>query len=452
MRAMRANNVSPNTILAYGGAVRQFGRWLMDHDYPTDVAAIEPRHVEEWIGSHPRDQQAGDRAQPLARAATVHQLVRDEVDDFRSPDGEAPPAPAAQAHAAGPHVRRAPGHPRHLHRARRFEDRRDNALIRMLFDTGARRHEIAACATPRPTLRTGTWTCAGRRSASWARAARTTIALRTRPSRPLDDYLRVRRKHPHAAEPWLWLGKRGRLTDSGIAQAIRDRGARVGIPDLHAHDFRHAATHHELAGGMNEADVMSKRGWDCPGDAPALRVDDGQRAGDRGEPEARPGRQAVTPEQRAAFIESCLVLRDLLGSSGVLLGSSGDHTADELAKALRADGEKLDDDGVIRAVDVTLREATRQLEAMGQTLRAAVEMGSDYGAAFKSVQADAARAGRSAKTADWARRARKLKDDEHLKSPEIGRRMAREDGRPERPYDPRQVRKWLSRKVEDRTD
>ena len=50
-RSMRANNVSPNTILAYGGAVRQFGHWLMDHDYPTDVNRIEARHIEEWIGS-----------------------------------------------------------------------------------------------------------------------------------------------------------------------------------------------------------------------------------------------------------------------------------------------------------------------------------------------------------------------------------------------------------------
>ena len=44
---MRANNVSPNTILAYGGAVRPFGRWLLAHDYPTSVTQLDPRHVEE---------------------------------------------------------------------------------------------------------------------------------------------------------------------------------------------------------------------------------------------------------------------------------------------------------------------------------------------------------------------------------------------------------------------
>ncbi len=45
VRAMRANNMSPNTILAYGGAVRQFGRWLLANDQPTTVARIEPRHI-----------------------------------------------------------------------------------------------------------------------------------------------------------------------------------------------------------------------------------------------------------------------------------------------------------------------------------------------------------------------------------------------------------------------
>ena len=101
---MRANNVSPNTILAYGGAVRQFGRWLMDHGYPTDVDRIEPRHVEEWIGS----------ILETSKPATAHNRWRGlqrffnwyatRVDDFRQPDAQAPPAATAEAHAARPEM------------------------------------------------------------------------------------------------------------------------------------------------------------------------------------------------------------------------------------------------------------------------------------------------------------------------------------------------------------
>ena len=213
---------------------------------------------------HPRDVEAGHRAQPLARLAAVYELVRRGGRLVPLADAQAQAAPAAEADATRPGVRRI--------RAvlgtctgTSFEDRRDAALIRVLFDTGARRHEIAALRHS-PTdpddrdinLRRGLVHVHGNGGKD------NYIALNNKTLVAVEDYLRARKKHAHADLPWLWLGKRGQLTDSGIAQAIRDRGARVGIPNLHAHDFRHAATHHELSAGMNEADVMSKRGWDSP--------------------------------------------------------------------------------------------------------------------------------------------------------------------------------------------
>jgi integrase/recombinase XerC len=264
IRAQRANNVSPNTILAYGGAVRQFGRWLLDRDYPTSVGKIEPRHVEEWIGS----------ILTTSKPATAHNRWRGlqrfmnwyaEVDDsFVSPMRKLHPPrlPKLMPRVLEiDEIRAVLG----TAQGSSFEDRRDNALIRVLFDTGARRHEIAALRYS-PTdpddrdinLRRGLVHVLGKGGKD------NYIVLGNKTMVALEDYLRARKRHAHADLPWLWLGKRGQLTDSGIAQAIRDRGTRVGLPSLHAHDFRHAATHHELAGGMNEADVMSKRGWDSP--------------------------------------------------------------------------------------------------------------------------------------------------------------------------------------------
>jgi site-specific recombinase XerC len=146
-----------------------------------------------------------------------------------------------------------------------FDDRRDEAIIRLLFDTGARRGEIAGLrySTSDPNDRDVEMRRQEIRfMGKGGKDNRLPFGDRT--AEALDDYLRIRKRHVHADEPWLWLGKRGRLTDSGIAQMIRDRGLRVGLAKLHAHDFRHAATHHELASGRNEADVMAKRGWDSP--------------------------------------------------------------------------------------------------------------------------------------------------------------------------------------------
>lgn len=264
IRAMRANNVSPNTILAYGGAVLQFGRWLMDHAYPTVVAKIEPRHIEQWMGDLLETNKPATAHNRWRGIQRFFNWYAEKVDDFLSPMRKLHPPrlPKLMPRVlAMDDLRGVLG----TAQGKTFEDLRDNALIRVLFDTGARRHEIAALRYS-PTdpedrdvdLRRGLVHVLGKGNKD------NYIAVSDKTAVAIEDYLRARRKHAHADEPWLWLGKRGQLTDSGIAQAIRDRGLRAGIPNLHAHDFRHAATHHELAGGMNEADVMSKRGWDSP--------------------------------------------------------------------------------------------------------------------------------------------------------------------------------------------
>lgn len=73
----------------------------------------------------------------------------------------------------------------------------------------------------------------------------------------LDKYLRVRGSHPHADTPWLWLGKRGRLTDSGVLQVVEKLGRAAGIAGLHPHVFRHTFAHNSLSAGMGEGDVMA---------------------------------------------------------------------------------------------------------------------------------------------------------------------------------------------------
>jgi integrase len=62
-------------------------------------------------------------------------------------------------------------------------------------------------------------------------------------------------------EPWLWLGQKGRLTDSGIRQLLERRGIEAGIGPVNPHRFRHTFSHHWLAAGGNEGDLMRLTGW-----------------------------------------------------------------------------------------------------------------------------------------------------------------------------------------------
>lgn len=82
-----------------------------------------------------------------------------------------------------------------------------------------------------------------------------------RTAQALDRYLRIRARHPRADLEWLWIGKFGRITESGIAQVLRRRGRQAGLEGLHPHHLRHTFAHLWLSKGGNETDLMRLAGW-----------------------------------------------------------------------------------------------------------------------------------------------------------------------------------------------
>jgi len=266
VRYLKAENVSPATVQAYGGAVVTFGRWCLAERRPTDLPRITKAQVEDWIGSI---------LESGRKPTTAHQRFRGlqrffnwyaEVDAaFASPmmGMRAPRLPPLSPRIFGLDeiseiIAACEGND--------FESIRDEAIVRMLFNTGSRRAEIANLRY-HPTemedrdidLR------AGRVRTLEKGRKQNLIGLDNRTLVALEAYLRARKKHPNRDLPWMWLGKRGRLTDSGVAQMLETRGKRIGIARLHAHDFRHTATHHEMSAGLSDSDVMAKRGWSSPG-------------------------------------------------------------------------------------------------------------------------------------------------------------------------------------------
>ena len=64
-----------------------------------------------------------------------------------------------------------------------------------------------------------------------------------------------------AETPWLWLGPKGHLTDSGLRQMLERRGEQAGIGHVYPHQFRHTAAHKWLAADGGEGDLMMLMGW-----------------------------------------------------------------------------------------------------------------------------------------------------------------------------------------------
>jgi site-specific recombinase XerD len=138
---------------------------------------------------------------------------------------------------------------------RSFEHRRDTAMILFLLDTGARRGEIIdlRLADLDFEMDVALVLGKGRRERALPFGRRTAVAL--------DRYLRVRRRHRYADQPWLWLGEKGRLTKWGLVMMLRRRGEQAGLPGLHPHQLRHTFAHEWLAQGGGETDLMRLAGW-----------------------------------------------------------------------------------------------------------------------------------------------------------------------------------------------
>jgi site-specific recombinase XerD len=254
-RHLRAANKAPRTVQTYLDALDHFGRYLAAESLPRDVGLIESAHVEGWMVKLQDD---GRRPASVAnRYRSLQQFFRwlaDEEEIPRSPMARMkPPAVPVQ-----PPPVLGEEQLRRLLRACEgtgFEERRDMALLRLLMDTGMRRAECAGLklADVDFDAEVAVVMGKGRRSRACPFGRRTAQAL--------DRYLRVRARHPHADAAWLWLGKKGRLTDTGILQMIRRRGRTAGIEHIYVHLFRHTYAHQWLAAGGTEGDLMRLAGW-----------------------------------------------------------------------------------------------------------------------------------------------------------------------------------------------
>ena len=254
-RHLRAANKAPRTIQTYLDALDHFARFLAAEALPADVGLIIAEHIETWLVKLQDD---GRRAASVAnRYRSLQQFFRwltEEEEIAQSPMARMkPPAVPVQ-----PPPVLGEEQLRRLLKACEgtgFEERRDMALLRLLMDTGMRRAECAGLKVTDVDFESEVAVVMGK-----GRRARA-CPFGRRTAQALDRYLRARAKHPAASTPWLWLGKKGRLTDTGILQMIRRRGRTAGIDHIYVHLFRHTYAHQWLAAGGTEGDLMRLAGW-----------------------------------------------------------------------------------------------------------------------------------------------------------------------------------------------
>lgn len=255
LRHLAAENKSPNTLLTYGLAVQQFADFLQRAGMPTEVGGVRREHVEAFLIEL---QGRGWKPSSVAnRYRSLQQFCK-----WLVTEGEIRVSPLANMRP--PHIPDEPPaivEPAELKAllatvtGTDFDERRDAAILRLFLDSGLRRAELAG-------LRLGDVDFGNKVVVVLGKGARPRACpFGRRTAQALDRYLRTRARHPQASSEWLWLGKQGRLNESGIAQVVRRRGRQAGIPNLHPHQFRHTFAHSMLAYGMQEGDLMRLAGW-----------------------------------------------------------------------------------------------------------------------------------------------------------------------------------------------
>ncbi len=263
---LRAERKSPQTIKTYRDGLRRYLTWcterraepmsrttlnqwivaMLDAGRAPATARtrqLAVRRFTAWLileGFLPGDPFWGVKA-PKVDQPVVEPLSDDELRALIA--ACAAPAAPAGLNIAGP--------------AERLPHRRDEAIVRLMFETGIRTGEVIALEIGDLDLVDGLVHV--RRDKGGAGRV---VPIGPTAVESLRRYLHLRDRHRLAHASDLWLGERGRSFGyDGLSRALRSRAQRAGIEGFHPHKLRHTAAHRWLAKGGSESGLMAMAGW-----------------------------------------------------------------------------------------------------------------------------------------------------------------------------------------------
>jgi site-specific recombinase XerD len=252
--ALRAERKSPQTIKSYGDGVRAFLRWCEEHHHsPALDRDLMKGFVADLLdgGAEP----ATARSRQLGMRRFSAWLVEEgEIDDDPLLGLKAPKLDAKVTDSLSETELRA------LIKAcggKEFRDRRDEAIVRLMAETGMRAGEVCGLTVDDVDLNRGLVTV---RRGKGGKGRIAPFGDQT--ARAVDRYLRLRRTHLLAATAALWLGDRGKsLEYYGLHKALKYRAEVAGLSKFHPHLLRHTAASRWLAAGGSEGGLMAVAGW-----------------------------------------------------------------------------------------------------------------------------------------------------------------------------------------------
>lgn len=254
---LRAENKSPKTIKIYLNSLHHFAAWMAvaasDIDEWTGVTRT---HLRAWSAENIERTTPGNASvlwrglqQFLRWAVAEGEIPSSPMYGLKGPQAKPPLVPVLEQEQLAALLATVTG--------TGFAERRDNAIIRLLIDTGMRRGEIVGIKLSDLSLLDREVLVTGKGSRSRI------VRFGSKTAKATDRYLRVRSKRPDGDSPLMWLSSREQspITYHGIGMIIRRRTAQAGIGHVYLHRFRHTFAHMWLDQGGAEGDLMELAGW-----------------------------------------------------------------------------------------------------------------------------------------------------------------------------------------------
>ena len=256
--ALRSERKSPATLATYSEGVRGFLRWCARTGTTPELTKT---NLQAFTAS------LLDAGAEAATARTRHMALR-RFAAWLTDEGELDTNPLADAKPPKLDAKVTPAltddQLKRLIKAcngKALIDRRDEAVIRLMTETGLRAGELLAMQLADVDLTQGVATVRRGKGGKGR-----VVPFGPQTAAAIDRYVRTRRTHRLADTGPLWLGGGGQAFGyHGLDAALKRRAKAAGVDGFHLHLMRHTAATRWLRAGGSEAGLMAVAGWSTRG-------------------------------------------------------------------------------------------------------------------------------------------------------------------------------------------
>ncbi|GAA3856471.1 tyrosine-type recombinase/integrase [Tessaracoccus defluvii] len=257
--SLRAERKSPQTVKSYGDGVRAFLAWAEAAEVTPELSRAQLRRfIDALLTDGARPSTAVSRHLAVRRfsawLADEGEIPVDELLGVKAPKLDKPviqPLTDEQLKALLKSCRGSD-----------LRDKRDEAIIRLMYTTGMRAGEVVALRLSDLNLTRNPPAVIVRRGKGGKGRI---VPLAPEVALAIDRYRRTRRTHRLADTDALWLGDRGKeFSYDALHKTLKMRATGAEIEGFHPHLLRHTAAHRWLERGGSEGGLMAVAGWSSP--------------------------------------------------------------------------------------------------------------------------------------------------------------------------------------------